>query len=80
VTEGINAYSVTRHRHMPEIEQGLSDACGKDVRVRCGCLWLWLWTATGNTCTWLLLASYMFNYAVTGSPSQVIELWIKRQC
>ncbi|KAI7844703.1 hypothetical protein COHA_001791 [Chlorella ohadii] len=33
VTEGINAYSVTRHRHMPEIEQGLSDACGKDVRV-----------------------------------------------
>ena len=35
VTEGINAYSVTRHRHMPEIEQGLADACGKDVRVRC---------------------------------------------
>lgn len=33
VTEGINAYSVTRHRHMPEIEQGLADACGKDVRV-----------------------------------------------
>ena len=35
VTEGINAYSVTRHRHMPEIEQGLADACGQDVRVRC---------------------------------------------
>lgn len=26
--EGINAYGVTRHRHMPEIEQGLSDAGG----------------------------------------------------
>jgi hypothetical protein len=33
--EGINAYGVTRHRHMPEIEQGLSDAAGKPVRVRC---------------------------------------------
>jgi N-acetyl-gamma-glutamyl-phosphate reductase len=33
VTEGINAYGVSRHRHMPEIEQGLSDAAGAAVRV-----------------------------------------------
>ena len=32
-TEGVNAYGITRHRHMPEIEQGLSEASGKDVRV-----------------------------------------------
>ncbi|KAL4859021.1 putative N-acetyl-gamma-glutamyl-phosphate reductase [Chlorella vulgaris] len=32
-TEGINAYGVTRHRHMPEIEQGLTDAAGKPVRI-----------------------------------------------
>eukprot|EP00887_Chlorella_sp_A99_P006750 scaffold3.g6750.t1 len=32
-TEGINAYGVTRHRHMPEIEQGLADAVGKPVTV-----------------------------------------------
>lgn len=31
--EGINAYGVGSHRHMPEIEQGLSDASGKDVKV-----------------------------------------------
>ena len=31
--EGINAYGVGKHRHMPEIEQGLSDAAGKDVRI-----------------------------------------------
>ena len=40
VTEGINAYGVTRHRHMPEIEQGLSDAAGKPVLVR--------WVAEGG--------------------------------
>lgn len=34
LTEGINAYGVSKHRHMPEIEQGLADACGKDVKVR----------------------------------------------
>ncbi len=34
VAEGINAYGVTRHRHMPEIEQGLTDAAGAPVRVR----------------------------------------------
>ncbi|KAL4424345.1 hypothetical protein ABPG75_001646 [Micractinium tetrahymenae] len=33
VAEGINAYGVTKHRHMPEIEQGLSDAAGAPVRV-----------------------------------------------
>jgi N-acetyl-gamma-glutamyl-phosphate reductase len=33
LTEGINAYGVGRHRHMPEIEQGLSDAVGTPVRV-----------------------------------------------
>jgi len=31
VTEGIHAYSVASHRHAPEIEQGLSEAAGKDV-------------------------------------------------
>ncbi len=32
-TEGINAYGVGKHRHMPEIEQGLSDAAKTPVRV-----------------------------------------------
>jgi len=31
--EGVNPYGITRHRHMPEIEQGLAEASGKDVRV-----------------------------------------------
>ena len=26
IVEGINSYGVTRHRHVPEIEQGLCDA------------------------------------------------------
>ncbi|KAI8469395.1 MAG: N-acetyl-gamma-glutamyl-phosphate reductase [Monoraphidium minutum] len=33
IAEGINAYGVSSHRHMPEIEQGLTDAAGADVRV-----------------------------------------------
>lgn len=33
IAEGLNAYGVTRHRHMPEIEQGLSEAAGAPVRV-----------------------------------------------
>ena len=33
VAEGISAYGVGRHRHMPEIEQGLSDAAGAPVRI-----------------------------------------------
>jgi N-acetyl-gamma-glutamyl-phosphate reductase len=33
IAEGINSYGVTKHRHMPEIEQGLSEAAGKDVTV-----------------------------------------------
>lgn len=33
VAEGINSYAVGKHRHMPEIEQGLSEASGKDVKV-----------------------------------------------
>lgn len=33
VSDGINAYSVGSHRHAPEIEQGLSQACGGDVVV-----------------------------------------------
>lgn len=33
IAEGINAYGVSSHRHMPEIEQGLADAAGADVRV-----------------------------------------------
>jgi N-acetyl-gamma-glutamyl-phosphate reductase len=31
--EGINAYGVSKHRHMPEIEQGLSEAAGKPVLI-----------------------------------------------
>jgi len=33
VTEGINAYGVASHRHMPEIEQGLTEASGQEVKV-----------------------------------------------
>lgn len=33
ITEGMQAYGVSSHRHMPEIEQGLTDAAGADVRV-----------------------------------------------
>lgn len=33
VAEGIHAYGVAAHRHAPEIEQGLSDAAGRAVRV-----------------------------------------------
>jgi len=33
IAEGINAYGVGSHRHMPEIEQGLSDASGTEVKI-----------------------------------------------
>jgi N-acetyl-gamma-glutamyl-phosphate reductase len=33
VAEGLHPYGVARHRHTPEIEQGLSLAAGKPVRV-----------------------------------------------
>lgn len=33
VAEGITAYGVANHRHMPEIEQGLSAAAGRPVTV-----------------------------------------------
>lgn len=33
VTDGISAYGVATHRHLPEIEQGLTDAFGSPVRV-----------------------------------------------
>eukprot|EP00879_Flechtneria_rotunda_P003014 GHRR01003232.1.p1 GENE.GHRR01003232.1~~GHRR01003232.1.p1 ORF type:complete len:409 (+),score=107.05 GHRR01003232.1:1-1227(+) len=33
IAEGINSYGVTKHRHMPEIEQGLSEAAGGSVTV-----------------------------------------------
>lgn len=33
IAEGINCYSVSKHRHMPEIEQGLSEAAGHPVHV-----------------------------------------------
>ena len=33
VGEGVHAYGVARHRHAPEIEQGLSAAAGAQVRV-----------------------------------------------
>ncbi|HXP31473.1 MAG TPA: N-acetyl-gamma-glutamyl-phosphate reductase [Stellaceae bacterium] len=33
VSEGISAYGVANHRHMPEIEQGLSQAAGRPITV-----------------------------------------------
>ena len=33
VSEGISAYGIAHHRHMPEIEQGLSAAAGRKVMV-----------------------------------------------
>ncbi len=33
VTEGLHPYGVASHRHSPEIEQGLSEAAGRDVRM-----------------------------------------------
>ena len=33
VTEGIHAYGIASHRHAPEIEQGLSNAAGRPLRV-----------------------------------------------
>lgn len=33
VSEGITAYGIANHRHMPEIEQGLSAAAGRPVTV-----------------------------------------------
>lgn len=33
VADGIHPYSIASHRHAPEIEQGLSQAAGKDVLV-----------------------------------------------
>ncbi|KAI5661040.1 hypothetical protein M9H77_20363 [Catharanthus roseus] len=33
IAEGIHSYGITRHRHVPEIEQGLSDALNSKVTV-----------------------------------------------
>lgn len=33
ISEGINPYGVSKHRHMPEIEQGLTEAAGKPVTI-----------------------------------------------
>ena len=33
VSEGISAYGVANHRHMPEIEQGLSAAAGRPITI-----------------------------------------------
>lgn len=33
VSDGIHAYGVASHRHLPEIEQGLSDAHGRQVNI-----------------------------------------------
>lgn len=33
ITEGMNSYAVGQHRHMPEIEQGLTEAAGVNVNV-----------------------------------------------
>jgi N-acetyl-gamma-glutamyl-phosphate reductase len=34
IAEGINAYGVSKHRHMPEIEQGLTEALGGKKQVK----------------------------------------------
>merc|ERR1739848_325624 len=35
IAEGINSYGLTSHRHVPEVEQGLSEVIGdKEVRIR----------------------------------------------
>ncbi|CAA3000744.1 probable N-acetyl-gamma-glutamyl-phosphate reductase, chloroplastic [Olea europaea subsp. europaea] len=33
IAEGIHSYGITKHRHVPEIEQGLSDAANSEVNV-----------------------------------------------
>ncbi|KAL2455780.1 putative N-acetyl-gamma-glutamyl-phosphate reductase [Abeliophyllum distichum] len=33
IAEGIHSYGITRHRHVPEIEQGLSEAANSEVTV-----------------------------------------------
>lgn len=33
VADGINAYGIASHRHLPEIEQGLSDAHGQPLQI-----------------------------------------------
>ncbi|XP_057818160.2 probable N-acetyl-gamma-glutamyl-phosphate reductase, chloroplastic isoform X2 [Cryptomeria japonica] len=33
IAEGVHAYGITKHRHVPEIEQGLSDASASKVTV-----------------------------------------------
>lgn len=33
IAEGMNSYAVGKHRHMPEIEQGLTEASGTPVTV-----------------------------------------------
>lgn len=33
INDGIKAYGIASHRHLPEIEQGLSMACGKEITV-----------------------------------------------
>jgi N-acetyl-gamma-glutamyl-phosphate reductase len=33
IAEGVHAYGITRHRHVPEIEQGLVDAVGSEVTI-----------------------------------------------
>lgn len=33
VSDGISAYGIASHRHLPEIEQGLSEAYGGDVKI-----------------------------------------------
>ena len=66
VTEGINAYGVTRHRHMPEIEQGLSDVVGKPVTIR----WVGVWGALWVDLCW---AEPWRGGAGAGGVSQIVE-------
>jgi N-acetyl-gamma-glutamyl-phosphate reductase len=33
INESVKAYNISNHRHMPEIEQTLSDACGKEITI-----------------------------------------------
>ena len=33
VADGMHAYGVSKHRHMPEIEQGLAEAAGTPITI-----------------------------------------------
>jgi N-acetyl-gamma-glutamyl-phosphate reductase len=55
IAEGIHAYGITRHRHVPEIEQGLTDAVGSEVTV----------SFTPNLMPMVLSSSLRLNFPLT---------------